>query len=138
MNSFHPPERKDRQYDYHGGVIVNVKESLYYKRRSNLESGNLECIWIEILLRNKRVLFGTFYRPPNSDSTYYSLLEESIGLAYDTRIRDIIITGDFNINILTAEGNRKISSLCPQFGLTTIARTYPLYRTFVLTDRTRP
>jgi len=29
MNSFHPPERKDRQYDYHGGVIVYVKESLY-------------------------------------------------------------------------------------------------------------
>jgi len=68
--------------------------------------------------KQERVLFGTFYRPPNSDSTYYSLLEESIGLAYDTGIRGIIITGDFNINILTAEGNRKISSLCQQFGLT--------------------
>ena len=118
MKSFHPPERKDRHYDYHGGVIVYVKESLYYKRRSDLESGNLECIWIEIILRNKRVLCGTLYRPPNSDSTYFSLLEESMGLAYDTGIRDIIITGYFNINILTAEGNRKISSLCQQFGLT--------------------
>ena len=56
-------------------VGLYVKESLYYKRRSDLESDNLECIWIEIILRNKRVLFGTFYRPPNSDSTYYSLLE---------------------------------------------------------------
>ena len=36
MKSFHPPERKDRHYDYHGGVIVYVKESLYYKRRSDL------------------------------------------------------------------------------------------------------
>ena len=69
MKFFHPPVRKDRHYDYHGGVIVYVKESLYYKRRSDLESGNLECIWIEIILRNKRVLCGTFSRPPNSDST---------------------------------------------------------------------
>ena len=77
----------------------------------------MKCIWIEIILRNKRVLFGTFYRPPNSESTYYSLLEESIGLDYDTVIRDIVIAGDFNINTSTAEGNRKISSVCQQFGL---------------------
>ena len=95
--SFHP-KRKDRIDDRYGGVIVYVKNSLSYVRRHDLEPNRLECIWIQIKSSNHRnILYGVFYRPPNSDSDYYSLIEDSIGFAVDSGISDIIITGDFNL-----------------------------------------
>ena len=53
---FQPPERKDRTADRHGGVMIYVKDTLFYKRRHDLEPRNLECIWIEIQLNHTRVL----------------------------------------------------------------------------------
>ena len=73
LPSFHAPERKDRIADRYRGVMVYVKESISYVRRNDFEIAGLECIWIQIKLCNKRnILFGVFYRPPNSDSAYYS------------------------------------------------------------------
>ena len=116
--SFYPPERKDRISDRYGGVMVYVKDSISYVRRNDLEITGVECIWIQIKLCNKRnILFGVFYRPPNSDSAYYSLIEDSIGLAMDSNISNIIISGDFNINQLNSTSFRKITSLCSQFNL---------------------
>ena len=114
---FKPPERKDRTGDRHGGVMIYVKDSLFYKRRYDLEPRNLECIWIEIQLNHTRVLFGLFYRPPNSDAAYLSNIEDSISLALDTQINNIIITGDFNLDILWHPTSRKVSELCEQFSL---------------------
>ena len=54
------------------------------------------------------VLFGLFYRPPNSDSTYFASIEDSFHLALDTGIKAIIITGDFNFNLLNNQQSRKI------------------------------
>ena len=34
---FQPPERKDRTADRHGGVMIYVKDTLFYKRRHDLE-----------------------------------------------------------------------------------------------------
>ena len=117
LDSFNKPERKDRPADSHGGVMVYVKEGLHYKRRHDLEPNRTECIWIEIINKTKHVLFGVFYRPPNSDSTYFSSIEDSFHLATDTSINDIIITGDFNFNVLHAQHSRKIEALCRQFSL---------------------
>ena len=40
---------------------------------------------------------------------------ETFHLATDTSINDIIITGDFNFNVLNAQHSRKIEALCRQF-----------------------
>ena len=58
--------------------MIYVKDSIYYKRRLDLEPRGIECIWIELVLKHKHVLFGLFYRPPNSDLNYYSTMEDSI------------------------------------------------------------
>ena len=63
------------------------------------------------------MLFGVFYRPPNSDSTYFSSFEDSFHLATYTFINDIIITGDFNFNSLNAQHSRKIEALCRQISI---------------------
>ncbi len=77
-----------------------------------------ECIWIELVLSTKHILFGLFYRPPNTDSMQHSRIVDSIHLAVDTGITNIVITGDFNINMANAALSRKINSLCQLFSFT--------------------
>ena len=116
--SFHCAERKDRENEPYGGVIIYIKNSLSYVRRHDLEPDALECVWVHVKLCNSRnVLYGVIYRPPNSTSVYNSLIEESIGRAIDTNITDIIITRDFNWNQLNVNHSNKVNSLCSQFSL---------------------
>ena len=116
LHSFNTPERKDREHDSHGGVMIYVKDCLHYKRRVDLESRNIESIWIELTNNHKRILFGLFYRPPNSDSNYFSDIEDSVALAVESPgISEIIITGDFNLNVLHPQTARKINSICTEF-----------------------
>ena len=97
--------------------MIYVKDSVHYTRRNDLEPLNIECIWIEIQLKQTRILFGLFYRPPNSDALYLSAIEDSISLALDTQISNIIVTGDFNFNVLNPHTSNKISDICTQFSL---------------------
>ena len=60
IESFSQPERKDRVGDRHGGVILYVKDYLYYRRRDDLELRGIENIWTEIVIKNKHILFGLF------------------------------------------------------------------------------
>ncbi len=60
----------------------------------------LEALWVETHHNNQTILIGGFYRPPNSNNTYWSLLEESFDRAHNTSLDNIVITGDFNINTL--------------------------------------
>ena len=46
---------------------------------------------------------------------YYSGIEDSIHLAIDSGITDIIITGDFNFNMLNDQTSREIDTFCEQF-----------------------
>ena len=54
----------------------------------------------EVKTHDTKQLIGTFYRPPNSNNMVISTIEDSIGLAFDTNIKNILITGDFNLDIL--------------------------------------
>ena len=74
-------------------------------RRRDLEPNGVECIWVELTLRQKHVLFGVFYRPPSADALYFSSIEDSIHLAVDTNIltplQSGFIPGDSTVNQLT-------------------------------------
>ena len=117
LQSYNTPERKDRVEDRYGGVILYVKEGIRYKRRDDLEIRGIESIWIEVANKHKRILFGVFYRPPNSDANYNLDIENSLYLAVDTDICDIVVTGDLNLNVLNPLTSRKINSFCTQFSL---------------------
>jgi hypothetical protein len=119
IQSYHLPLRKDRD-DGFGGVAVYIKDNINFKRRSDLEIIDIECIWVELSILKKTVLLGVFYRPPSSPSNYFNLIEDSVNLAYDSGIHDIIITGDFNLNTQQQSCLRKINSLCDSYGLTQI------------------
>ncbi len=117
FQNFKTPERKDRVGDRHGGVILYIRDSLFHKRRRDIEIPVIESIWIEVVSNKKHFLFGVFYRPPNSNALYNNSIEDSIQLAIDTGLRDIVIVGDFNYNVLNPQTNRKVSSICSQFAL---------------------
>ena len=70
---------------------------------------------VEISIITKIKLIGTFYRPPNSTNAILSALEDSIGHAFETKIPNILITGDFNLNILKDNSSRNVRDLCQQF-----------------------
>ena len=62
-------------------------------------------------------MVGTFYRPPESSSLVFTDIENSIGMAVDTGISDIVILGDFNLNTLNERTAKKIKDLCKQCDL---------------------
>ena len=116
--SYHLPEHKDCVADSHGGVIIHIKDHIHYVRRHDLEPIGVECVWVELTLKHKHILLGLFYRPPNSDALYFSSIEDSIHLAVDTGIQDIIVTGDFNYYMLNSQTSSKIKTICEQFSFT--------------------
>ncbi|MCG7883757.1 MAG: reverse transcriptase family protein [Candidatus Thiodiazotropha endolucinida] len=117
FNEYQKPFRRDRVGDSHGGILVYVKRDIPCKRRSDLEIANVECIWIEVNIRNKKLLLGTFYRPPNASPLILSNIEQSIGLAVDTGIENICITGDLNLNMLNRHSMKKIIDICQSYNL---------------------
>ena len=90
--------------------LLSIKGGIHYKRRVDREFRGLENIWIEIASNHNHILFGLFCRPPNANANYFSNIEDTIALAVDTNINDIIITGDFNLNVMNQEASRKIYS----------------------------
>ena len=94
-------ERKDRT-QYGGGVGCYIRENIPYLRRHDLENDNLELLWIELKPRNETSLFvGVIYRPPSSPMSFFDALE--INLDKVTALSDkIVLLGDFNSNMLTA------------------------------------
>ena len=76
---------------------------MHYGRGRDLEHIGVECVCVELTSKHKHILFGLFYRPPNSDALYFSSIEDSMHLA----IQDIIVTGDFTITCSTSNHHRK-------------------------------
>ena len=58
--TYQTPERKDRNENPHGGVLIYIKDNIHYIRRHDLEIPGTECIWVEIVMNHKRLLFGAF------------------------------------------------------------------------------
>ena len=65
--------RRDRPGDHHGGFVFMFVITLFSKRRHDLELPNIECLWVEISIKNKIQLIGTFYRPPTQQMQSYHL-----------------------------------------------------------------
>lgn len=116
--NYQKPFRRDRGGEkMGGGVIVYVKENLSVVRRPDLEDDELEGIWLQLKLNGKKILYASFYIPPNSSNEVWSKLENSLEKATDDNSIDyILVTGDFNNNQLDPT-KTKIKSLLSEFSL---------------------
>ena len=85
--------RRDR--DRHGGgVLILIKSSIPAVRRSEFES-HCEIIWIQLSTSDGPLLFGVFYRSPNSDVS--TLIELNTAISTIPGGLRLVLCGDFNV-----------------------------------------
>ncbi|XP_016517602.1 uncharacterized protein LOC103153699 [Poecilia formosa] len=95
---FHPPERKDRE-EPGGGVAIYVKENLTYTRFREDNNPNIEIIWVELSLPEKKpVLVGCCFRVKDKPLEYLEEICNIIRELSTEKDKDIFLVGTFNIN----------------------------------------
>ena len=99
ITGYQKPFRRDRN-KRGGGTAIYCADHSPVRRRNDLEDANSECIWIECLLNNYKLLLAVYYRPPGqlaaNRDIFLSSLASSIELAQDSGADSIVVTGDFN------------------------------------------
>ena len=102
---FHPIVRRDRA-TFGGGVACYISNNLVPKRRVDLESAAMECLWIEVRSNNNKFLLCTCYRLPDENYNFWDELQYMIDLTYLGQVKNIILTGDFSADPSTANGRK--------------------------------
>ena len=93
--------RKDRLHRHGGGVCVYYHESLGVQRRTDLESDDLEILWLDVGGSSSCVRIGCGCRPPHMPQPYWDNFESNQEGAYFGCHAATILVGDFNINLLS-------------------------------------
>ena len=103
-------ERKDRddcnliETNNGGGIVIYISNHINYVRRTDLETQDIESMWIEIRIKNsKSFLVCSVYRPPSAKTDWLEQFSKQIESATST-FSEIYLMGDFNINIDTSNG----------------------------------
>ena len=80
-----------------------------------MQNSDVESLWVEVNLPHTNpILIGTVYRPPSSEADYLEHLD-MIFQNYTTLYEDVIIVGDFNLDISKKNFLNKINSLASQY-----------------------
>ena len=95
--------RRDRVGKIGGGLVTFIESSLSYVLLSDLNDILPETLNIKISPRHCRPFFTTaVYRPPNSPASWVSSFEKLVTSARQLT-DDLVILGDFNINLETTQ-----------------------------------
>ena len=113
-------ERKDRQTGDGGGVGFYIRDTLKYQRMKQIESRDVESIWIKSEKDNgEKLLIGMFYRPPKETKVWYDSFEKQLKKA-SNQSKNILVMGDFNVDIGPighAGPNHPLMKLTREYGL---------------------
>ena len=96
-----------------GGISIFVNESLSFKRRQDLDKNlkGVESLSIEILCKKfKNIILNKIYRPPNADVETCGNYFKSLFAKNYAVNTDIVLAGDFNLNVLDFENNKKVQN----------------------------
>jgi hypothetical protein len=97
---------------YGGGVAIYIRDNLVYANRNDLMLENLEAICIEIKKsRIKPFLLSSWYRAPDLNVEIFDYFEIFGLRKAEQENKDIIITGDHNCNLFSAEENTQTKKL---------------------------
>ena len=101
-----------RQNRVGGGVAIYVnkqlKSSLIHELTSNTE--HIESVFINISCSDKKILIGTIYRPPNSNTDNFCNFFSANLMPQITNNTNITICGDFNLDLLNLHDSAPSSS----------------------------
>ena len=76
-------------------------------QRTDLESIDLEAVWLEIRERTNRwALIAVIYQPPSSDSRFMVNLADILQVIRSEQ-KEVVMLGDLNCNMLKMDGPTK-------------------------------
>ena len=119
IEGYKSPFRKDRIENNGGGLIIYVKNNICSIGRQDLEDDYCKNIWLEIRSLKSKFLFGLFYRPPNSSAEYWEHFDSNVESALDKNL-DLVITGDFNQDVLNITPNNQLNRIMLKYNLKTV------------------
>ena len=104
-----------------GGVAMYLFNDLKWKRRTDIETDEIECIWVEVdVFKGKSFLVGCILRPPNSSSylrrDFNKNLNEML-LKVNKVSMETFLLGDINVNYLVKLSHKEIKELFITCGL---------------------
>ena len=104
-----------------GGVAMYLSDDLKWKRRTDLETDEIECIWVEVdIFKSKSFLVGCIYRPPDSSSylrkDFNKNLNEMLTKVNNLSMETFLL-GDINVNYLVKSSHKEIKELFITHGL---------------------
>lgn len=120
--------RKDRittpdRPEQGGGIIIYVKDAIRCERRCDLESENVECLWLEIFPPNsKSFLVGNIYRHPNETVHWNELFEVHFDKVLGCE-KEIYLLGDFNRDLLQKNVKNSWMEYMQSFGLEQVVQS---------------
>ncbi|KAM7296107.1 uncharacterized protein ISCGN_021302 [Ixodes scapularis] len=94
----HVVYRRDRA-SYGGGVLIMVPHRLPCRRRRDLESEDLEAVFVEVTHRKGKMLLCCVYCPPSTRAASYDLLGQSLAHVDVSAYSCVCVFGDFNAHI---------------------------------------
>ena len=123
ITGFHPPFRRDRDENRGGGILIYVRECINCVRRKDLESSELEHIWVEIKQPNsKSFLLCVLYRNPDARVCWKEIFENNVEEAqFDDK--EVLLIGDFNRDLKNDQIHREWINFTSSLGLTQMINT---------------
>ena len=116
-------EGKSRKGKSGGGVGCYISDRIKYNRREELETENLELMWLEIMRSNSSPIYvGVLYRKPSTldIGNFFSALEENVDKVFNLS-NNVILMGDFNCNMLTENSfSKKVTEVCNTMTMTQV------------------
>ena len=94
--------RRDASAAGHTGMAVFIHNSIQHlvRRRHDLESDGVECIWLEVKSKqSSSVMVGFLYRNPSASFEWYDQFTENLDSVCKNN-SNLLLMGDFNIDML--------------------------------------
>ena len=98
--------RKDPQIQRETGLVVYVHETMSVTRLTEFEKYGVECIWLEVKLqKTSPFLVGFLYRNPSEPANWTDKFVSMMDVVW-LESKEIILMGDFNIDLSKKPTNR--------------------------------
>ena len=92
-----------------GGIAIYIHESITFKVVSS--HVHLELLTIQLNLPSKSLTCCLFYRPPSSTTSVLTDLEDTLDALPPSKTTNLLVLGDFNIDVSNGTGNHTLSSI---------------------------
>ena len=96
-----------------GRIVIFIRDSLLYKLRNDLSINceYVESLSIEILnSQTRNIIFNAICRSPNGNLNVCETFFKNIFFDSTTANKTFFLAGNFNINVLDFETNKKVQS----------------------------